>query len=662
MPAATLRLVKVADQSKVKPFTEGQLELASRSLVYSTVAHVLDFEKVDPMKSLHGYPSSVRTDEDSGSVVELCILCTCDLHMALRDYDYFDDAPSQTGALSRLAPLIDRMRRAHGCTLLFDAGDILQGDPTGDLLAADFAAGHRRPHPMIQAMNEIGYDAAIAGNHDLNFGLGFAKHAFDQAKFPLVLSHGPLRDKLDFLPSAILERQIQDHLGTTMTLRIGVLGILPPGILAKSDVDGDCLESARLIETQIQDQVETLRANGADLVIALSHSGANDTKGTAFVDATVVPLVQMSGIDAIICGHTHQVFPKVDQTLGRTAHAMSGLVQGKPVVQAGYRGAHLGHILVTLKKTGSTWQRVGAKVDILSVQSTTGPTAEAPRILELSDDVHARTLTALRQTVGRIAHPMHDYFADLGHDNCGALIGQAKIEFAKSRSEVLGLSGIPVLALTSSFRPGRRESPHFIEIERGPILARHICAMYPFPNRLNLVKLNRDQVFQIANATAQKFNSILPDVVDQKLTNESVPAYEIETLRGLTCTLDLSRSCESRITKMDLHCQNETEHPEFVVAISDFRTTALGLEPFIVDQADITVPDLVHRYLSAQAEVSLQAAPGWVFAPIEGASVKLRTGIGARRFLSDIAHYRPKDLGTDENGFLWLRADLSSKM
>ncbi len=572
--------------------------------------------------------------------------------MTLRDYDYVDNHPTGTGALTRLAPMIEAVRDSGGTTLLFDAGDTLQGQPTGDMLAREFAQGAVDPHPMIEAMNTLSYDAAIAGNHDLNFGIDFARHAFAQANFPYVLSHGPLGERLGFVRRSLLKRSVADSSGTRHTVNIGVIGLLPPGVLAKSDVGAEYLQASRQIREQVEDQIQTLRRNGADLIVALTHSGTNETQGTAFVDQSVLPLANMPGVDVVIGGHTHQVFPPdtSEPTSSRDA------VQGPAVIQAGYGGAHLGKVDLTLECGAQGWRPATTTVDVISVADQPAP--ESPQLIKLSQKLHDRTVAALCQPVSQLTRSMHNYFAALGHDRCGAVVGQAKIAFARQIAQGLGLEDLPVLALTSPYRAGGRDAPHFVEVEQGPLLARHLFAMHPFPDRLCLLRLTRQQVVEIASATARKFNNILPNITDQKLTAETVPCYEIETFRGLTCTLDLGARSDARLVDIDLHGGAFTQTDTFLVATTDFRAAALGLEPHVVFQSDQTLPELLRARLEAQHTITPAAPPGWIFAPVLGASVKLRTGIGARQHLGDIAAYHPQDLGTDARGFLWLRIHL----
>ncbi|MCB1399202.1 MAG: metallophosphoesterase, partial [Rhodobacteraceae bacterium] len=103
-----------------------------------------------------------------GAVVHVRVMETNDLHMNILPYDYFADRPSDTRGLARTATLIAQARAEVANALLFDAGDFLQGSPMGDYFAHERGAA---PHPMIAAMNAVGYDAVTLGNHEFSYGL-----------------------------------------------------------------------------------------------------------------------------------------------------------------------------------------------------------------------------------------------------------------------------------------------------------------------------------------------------------------------------------------------------------------------------------------------------------------------------------------------------------
>ena len=111
----------------------------------------------------------------------LVIVSTTDVHGHATEWNYLTDA-AYPGGLSRVATVVDSLRRQYpGKVVLVDAGDIIEGEP----FAAYFAReAPRDPHPILDAMAAMGYDAATPGNHDFNYGVPFLFRALRSAGAP----------------------------------------------------------------------------------------------------------------------------------------------------------------------------------------------------------------------------------------------------------------------------------------------------------------------------------------------------------------------------------------------------------------------------------------------------------------------------------------------
>ncbi|WP_161555941.1 metallophosphoesterase [Mangrovicoccus ximenensis] len=168
--------------------------------------------------------------------IHLRLLGISDLHAHLRGHDYDTGRALPAAGLTRLATLIRAARAEAANCLLFDNGDTLQGTALGDWAAAGEGGG--APHPMIDALNRLGVDAAVPGNHDFNYGLPFLQAAAAAAAYPLVCANvatrqgtAPQEDETLLPPWTLLERDLADSTGRIRRLRIGVTGAVPPQIM-----------------------------------------------------------------------------------------------------------------------------------------------------------------------------------------------------------------------------------------------------------------------------------------------------------------------------------------------------------------------------------------------------------------------------------------------
>ena len=182
------------------------------------------------------HPFTARANANQA---HLRIMETTDLHVHVFAYDYYGDKPNDTMGLARTASIIDQIRSEAENSILLDNGDFLQGNPMGDYIAYERGMKEGDMHPIISAMNVLGYDGGTLGNHEFNYGLDFLFKVISGANFPMVcanlakgsLAENPRDDDLFLKPYMILDRTIKDGAGEEQQIKIGLIGFVPPQIM-----------------------------------------------------------------------------------------------------------------------------------------------------------------------------------------------------------------------------------------------------------------------------------------------------------------------------------------------------------------------------------------------------------------------------------------------
>ena len=215
---------------------------------------------------------------------QLTILHTNDTHSQILPED-----EKNIGGYARRIGVINQEREADPNLLLLDAGDFSQGTPY-------FNFFHGRIE--VAAMNWMKYDAATLGNHEFDNGLDTLAAILREAQFPIICANydctgTPLEDIVK--PYIILERN---------DIKIGIFGM---GCYPYSVIDDDNFRPIKYLEPYAvaQRMADTLRAQGCEVVICLSHQGTNPHDGDEPCDKEMV--AKTRGIDLVIGGHTHEL-------------------------------------------------------------------------------------------------------------------------------------------------------------------------------------------------------------------------------------------------------------------------------------------------------------------------------------------------------------------
>jgi 2',3'-cyclic-nucleotide 2'-phosphodiesterase len=296
-------------------------------------------------------------------IVDLRILETTDLHASLVNYDYYQTKTDNKIGLVKTASLIHEARSESANFLLFDNGDHLKGNPLGEYLARIRGIRKGKIHPVYRAFNHLEYDAIAIGNHEFNYGLDFLKAALKGAKMPVVNAnvYSVKENKPYFKPYVILKREVTDQQGTKHELNIGVIGFMPPQIMKwdKANLEGRVF--AKPIVATAKEYIPVMKSEGADIIIALAHTGIDTEPYHPESENAVFYLSQIPDIDAILAGHSHSIFPGSSFKNLPNTNIETGEIHGKPVVMAGSFGNNLGIIDLQLSVNSGKWKVIKAK-------------------------------------------------------------------------------------------------------------------------------------------------------------------------------------------------------------------------------------------------------------------------------------------------------------
>ncbi|EAQ03675.1 2',3'-cyclic nucleotide 2'-phosphodiesterase/3'-nucleotidase bifunctional periplasmic precursor protein [Pseudooceanicola batsensis HTCC2597] len=632
------------------------------------------------------HPYSVRA---AGSQVHLRVMETTDLHVHVFPYNYYADRPDDTVGLARTAAHIAGIRAEATNSMLVDNGDFLQGNPMGDYIAYERGMKEGDMHPVIQAMNTLGFDASTLGNHEFNYGLDFLAKSLAGANFPVVTANiaktrgsDPTKDDTLIPPYVILDRTVTDGAGVDHPIKIGLIGFVPPQVMNwdRKHLEGK-VEARDIVETA-KAWVPQMKEEGADVIIALSHSGIGSADHEEGMENASVPLAEVDGIDALMTGHSHLVFPSPKYAGFAGVDIDKGTIHGKPAVMGGFWGSHLGVIDLMLEKDGSAWRVLMSEVATRPISERNEDRSITP-LVESVDTVlasvqaeHDETLDYVRRAVGKTDTPLHSYFALVADDPSVQVVTNAQKWYIEEMMKGTEWEGLPILSAGAPFKAGGRGGPdYYTDVPVGDVAIKNVADLYLYPNTIRAVKINGAQLRGWLDRSAGIFNRIEPGSADQPLLNPSFPSYNFDVMDGVTYRIDLSRPARfdgdgveiepgtTRISDLMHEGRPVTDEMEFVVATNNYRASGGGAFPgakgdTVIFEGPDTNRDIIVRYIVEKGTISPRADGNWTFAPMDGTTVLFETGPAGKKYADSVPGVTIEPAGEGEDGFALYRITL----
>lgn len=462
--------------------------------------------------------------QDTARVV---IVATTDVHGHVTDRDYLAGT-SFNGGLVRAATVIDSLRaRYPGQVVVMDAGDLTQGDP----FATYFATRDRREvHPILDAMNQAGYDVATPGNHEFNFGVPFMRRTLGSAAFPYVSSNirTVTGDSLVFQPYVTVRRG---------PVRVAVAGFTTPGVMVW---DRDLVKGQIRVTPIAREAGRTMRdmRKDADVAVVLVHAGMD---GPASYDTTGVGDENVAGLfatlptkpDLVVVGHSHR---EMRDSVINGVH----FVQPRNWAQS-MTVTHL--TLVPGPRRG--WRIVRVQADLVSLATV----APSPRLQRAVAAYDSEVRKWVAEALGLVKDSLTTRFSRA-----------EPTPFVQFINEVQRRRSGAQLASTAAFTTR-------IAIGPGPINLATIAALYPYENTLRAVKISGTQLKAYLEQSARYFKAGR----DRVTLDDAIPGYNYDMVLGAEYVIDLLQPAGERITDLRVSGKPVVSTDSFTMAMNSYR-------------------------------------------------------------------------------------------
>ncbi|HCH6295839.1 2',3'-cyclic-nucleotide 2'-phosphodiesterase [Vibrio parahaemolyticus] len=625
--------------------------------------------------------------------IKLRIIETTDIHTNVMDYDYYKDQPSQQIGLSRAATLVKQAKSEVENSVLVDNGDLIQGSPMGDYMAAK-GIQTGEVHPVYKAMNQLHYDVGNIGNHEFNYGLDFLQNTLAGANFPYINAN--VFDKKTgehyFQPYLIKTHSFKDTDGEVHQVKVGYIGFVPPQIMVwdKKNLEGNVV--AKDIKETAEKLIPQMKKEGADIIVAIPHSGVSTDPYKLGAENSVYYLTQVKGIDAIAFGHSHAVFPGKGFENLQGVDNNKGTINGVTAVMPGRWGSHVGVMDLVIEQKDGQWQVVEGQSEARPIfdKATKKSLAEADQgIIRALEDDHKGTREFVNQPIGKANDVMYSFLALVQDDPTIQIVNLAQKDYVERFIQGdPDLADIPVLSAAAPFKVGgRKDDPNgFTEVESGQLTFRNAADLYLYPNTLVAMKVKGKEVHEWLECSAGQFKRIDVNTTQpQSLIDwDNFRTYNFDVIDGVEYQIDITQppkydaSCKvinpdsQRIVNLTFNGKPVDPKQDFIIATNNYRAysnTFPGTGPDFIafdspDENRSVVAAYISRVSEEKGEVTPSADNNWSFAPIKSdkkLDIRFETSPSekASKFIQDKGQYPMKRVATDEVGFAIYQIDLN---
>jgi len=434
---------------------------------------------------------------------KISIIGTSDLHGAIFPIDYNTGAVANVG-LAKVSTYVNSVRATNPNTMLIDNGDTIQGTPLSyyyDMI------DKTTEYPMMKVMGAMKYDTFTLGNHEFNYGLDTLNRIIgDAAKENITtLSANTYKsNNTNFVQPYIIKSFTVNGKAT----KVGILGLTTKTIPSWEDPAHYADLHFNDLVLEAQKWVPIMKAAGANVVIVAAHTGTSNLSDTIPENQADAIAKQVSGIDAILCGHAHT---------GKTYSYTNPDGKVVPVVEP--------------KNGDGIFSQIDLNID--ADGNFTGVTAY---------NVTLPATTVADPAILAIAQPYQD--ATLAYTN--TVIGQSTALFEGAKQLVEPSSIMELVNKVQAKAAGTTLSiaaPLSLsaKVPQGDIKRQDIMGVYVYENFLFGLKMTGAQLKNWLEWSvryyAQVANSTDPIVKDTKL---NIADYNLDQLYGATYDIDLT--------------------------------------------------------------------------------------------------------------------------
>ena len=522
----------------------------------------------------------------SGSEKHITILGTSDMHGNIWGYSYEDNTESTNNGMARLYTYIQQVRAENPNTILIDAGDDIQGTIMTDDI---YNKTPEEPHPVITAMNYMGYDAMTLGNHEFNWGIPTMQTILGQADFPVLAANVTGTDGKSVTGAGwtIVEKD---------GVKVAIIGVVTPDVPiwdgGKEGIEDTTYEAANVAVGKAIDEI----GDQADVIVVSAHMGMYaefDEEGGS--DSAQKILDDNPEIDVLQVAHNHVV---VNEKQGDVV--IGGVRNG---------GRDIARFDLTLDADNNV---TASSVEIVDMTDVT-PSQEI-RSIPLVAEAHQKTIDFIAggtDESGEPLPPLGSTTAKFQPENEIAGLPQGKLE----DTAVMDLINKIQLENSGADVSAAALFKNTSDLPAGDINYGNIFDIYKFDNTLYRVKVTGAELKAYMEWSAECYNQWKEGDINISFDPE-YPDYLYDMFAGVEYEIDLSQPKGERIKNVMFKGEPLQDDQTLTLAVNNYRySSALKGQNLISGtkewESSNSIRDMIVAYFAEHSPVAPEVDNNW---------------------------------------------------
>lgn len=506
-------------------------------LDYQTIADYNDLE--DPNMIYAGDTLKIPDGQ------KITILGTADMHGRIYPYEYAINSSDKDAGLGKIQTLVKQVRAEDPDAILVDVGDTVQ-DNSAELF------NDLPVHPMVQAMNSMGYDVWSLGNHEFNFEKAFIERNIDAFE-GTVISANMYKEGTD-------ERWVDGYTILDVDgIRVAIVGMIPPNVpiweaSAPSHFAGiefkDVIEETAKVVKELEGKY--------DVLVGAYHLGPDGQYGYEGIEGVAE---QFPEFDAIIGGHAHSKYENE--------------INGVKLIEPGKYGWALAKVEIYVAEKDGQY----VVTDVMTENMETYTVEADAELLEEFSFVHEQSIADAETVVGTVTE---DYITGVDY-----ITGEASVTTMPTAQIVdtalIDLINDVQMFYTESQISSAAAFKSDMNLEEGDFRKMDVANIYKYPNTLMGVNITGANLKAYMEWSASYYNTYTYGDVTISF-DQDVRGYNYDMFAGVTYDIDISEPAGSRIKNLELDGEAITDDGVYKLAVNNYRFGTLLSNGWVTDE------------------------------------------------------------------------------